>query len=86
MPLDKRFAAYQVLRELDAVTSSIMNQVAYGRINDPAWKEVQAVHREVFEKWMSFAATLDLPEIYDLEDGIGLSDQSVADEGVQVSR
>lgn len=64
MPLDKRFAAYQLLIELDAITSSIMNQVAYGRIGDPAWKEAQALHREVFEKWMSFAATLDPPELY----------------------
>ncbi|QXI46119.1 MULTISPECIES: hypothetical protein [Pseudomonas] len=63
MPLDKRFAAYQLLRELDAITSSIMNQVAYGRIGDPSWKEAQAHHREVFEKWMSFAATLNPPEL-----------------------
>ena len=63
MPLEKKFAAYQLLRELDAVTSSIMNQVVYGRMGDLSWKETQALHREIFEKWMRFAATLDSPDL-----------------------
>lgn len=66
MPLEKKFAAYQLLRELDAVTSSIMNQVVYGRMGDLSWKETQALHRDIFEKWMSFAATLDSPDLYGL--------------------
>ena len=63
MPLDKKFAAYQLLRELDAVTSSIMSQVAYGRMGELSWVETQALHREAFEKWMRFAATLDSPDL-----------------------
>ncbi|RCL28576.1 hypothetical protein C6A77_05640 [Pseudomonas sp. AFG_SD02_1510_Pfu_092] len=78
MPLEKKFTAYQLLRELDAVTSSIMNQIAYGRIGSLSWKETQALHREIFEKWMSFAATLDSPDLHNL--GIEASRDTDSDE------
>lgn len=58
---DERYIAYQLLRELDAITSSIMAQVAYGRFGDPAWLAAQVAHREAFEKWMLHAATLSPP-------------------------
>lgn len=60
MPLpDERYIAYQLLRELDAITSSIMSQVAYGRFRDESWQAAQVAHREAFERWMQHAATLD---------------------------
>lgn len=58
---DERYIAYQLLRELDAITSSIMAQVAYGRFGNPAWLAAQVAHREAFEKWMLHAATLSPP-------------------------
>lgn len=60
MPLpDERYIAYQLLRELDAITSTIMSQVAYGRFRDSSWEAAQIAHREAFEKWMRHAATLN---------------------------
>lgn len=55
---DKRYRAYQLLRELDAATSSIMNQVAYSRIGGSHWDEALIAQRKAFEDWMDFARTI----------------------------
>ncbi|MEN5038213.1 hypothetical protein [Pseudomonas sp. TWI929] len=55
---DKRYRAYQLLRELDAATSSIMNQVAYSRIGGPQWDEALIAQRKAFEDWTTYASTL----------------------------
>jgi hypothetical protein len=72
---DERYIAYQLLRELEAITSSIMAQVAYGRFRDAAWLAAQVAHREAFEKWMLHAATLNPPE-----SGLTASDGTFAGE------
>ena len=59
---DKRYRAYQLLRELDATTSSIMNQVAYSRIGGPQWEEALNAQRKAFEDWTVYASTLVEPE------------------------
>ncbi|EKT4520990.1 hypothetical protein QEM13_000182 [Pseudomonas putida] len=55
---EKRYRAYHLLRELDALTSSTMNQVAYGRVGGPEWKGMCQAHRNAFEEWMTFAESL----------------------------
>ena len=55
---DDRYRAYQLLRELDAATSSIMNQVAYSRLGGPQWDEALIVQRMAFEGWAAYASTL----------------------------
>lgn len=58
---DQRYRAYHLLRELDAATSSIMNQVAYSRIGGPQWDEALIAQRKAFENWTAYASTLVVP-------------------------
>lgn len=58
---DERYRAYQLLRELDAATSSIMNQVAYSRIGGPQWDEALIAQSKAFEDWTTYASTLVVP-------------------------
>lgn len=69
---DKRYRAYQLLRELDATTSSLMNQVAYSRIGGPQWDEALIAQRKAFEDWATYASTLDVSAMKDRSaDGAG---------------
>ncbi|WP_426427344.1 hypothetical protein [Pseudomonas palmensis] len=55
---DQRYHAYQLLRELDMLTSSIMNQVAYGRVGGPLWEEALLLQQQAFLDWLTYADTL----------------------------
>jgi len=55
---ERRYQAYQLLRELDSMTSTMMNQVAYGHVDGEEWRELCNAHRQAFEDWMCFAETL----------------------------
>jgi hypothetical protein len=55
---EKRYRAYHLLRELDSLTSSTMNQIAYGRVGGAEWKGMCQAHRKAFEDWMAFAESL----------------------------
>lgn len=55
---EDRYRAYKLLRELDSLTSSTMNQVAYGRLGGAEWDQMCRFHRKVFEEWILFAETL----------------------------
>jgi hypothetical protein len=56
--IEKRYRAYKLLRELDALTSTTMNQVAYGRLGGPEWQAACDAHRAAFNAWMEFADSL----------------------------
>ncbi|MEN8639648.1 hypothetical protein [Pseudomonas sichuanensis] len=60
---DQRYRAYQLLRELDASTSIVMNEVAYGRIGGPCWGEAVLQQQKAFKDWIDYAETLVMPEI-----------------------
>ncbi len=60
---DQRYRAYQLLRELDASTSIVMNEVAYGRIGGPSWEEAVLLQQKAFKDWIDFAETLIMPDI-----------------------
>lgn len=60
---DQRYHAYQLLRELDILTSSIMNQVAYGRVGGPLWEEALLLQEKAFHEWMAYADTLTVSDI-----------------------
>ncbi len=60
--IEKRYRAYKLLRELDSLTSSTMNQVAYGRLGGPAWKAACEAHRAAFEQWITYAESLNVPD------------------------
>lgn len=69
---DKRYRAYQLLRDLDAATSSLMNQVAYSRIGGPQWDEALIAQRKAFEDWKTYASTLEVSATKDPSvDGAG---------------
>ncbi|MCT8166872.1 MULTISPECIES: hypothetical protein [unclassified Pseudomonas] len=56
--IEKRYRAYKLLRELDSLTSTTMNQVAYGRLGGPAWQAACEAHRAAFNAWIEFADSL----------------------------
>ncbi|WP_156675987.1 hypothetical protein [Pseudomonas sp. Leaf58] len=56
--IEKRYRAYKLLRELDSLTSTIMNQVAYGRLGGPEWEAACDAHRAAFSAWIEFADSL----------------------------
>lgn len=60
---DQKYRAYQLLRQLDTATSSIMNQVAYGQIGGPLWGEALLVQQKAFDDWADYAKTLATLEI-----------------------
>lgn len=60
---ERQFQAYELLRKLDMQTSATMSQVAYGCTTGAGWDYVCAQHRKAFDEWMSFAATLDKPNV-----------------------
>ncbi|WP_414155984.1 hypothetical protein [Pseudomonas sp. BNK-44-a] len=55
---ESRYRAYKLLRELDSLTSSTMNQVAYGRLGGPSWQAMCEAHRAAFNQWIEFAESL----------------------------
>lgn len=55
---DQRYRAYQLLRELDKTTSSLMNRVAYNHAGKQSWEEDLQSQRAAFEEWMAFANTI----------------------------
>jgi hypothetical protein len=55
---DQRYRAYQLLRELDKTTSSLMNRVAYSHAGKQSWEEDLQSQRAAFEEWMAFAKTI----------------------------
>jgi hypothetical protein len=55
---DQRYRAYQLLRELDRSTSSLMNRVAYSSSGSLSWEEELANQLKSFEEWMKFAMTI----------------------------
>ncbi|MEJ5863543.1 hypothetical protein [Pseudomonas farsensis] len=55
---EKRYRAYKLLRELDSLTSSTMNQVAYGHFGGSEWVEACVAHRAAFHEWIMFAESL----------------------------
>lgn len=60
---ERQFQAYELLRKLDMQTAATMSQLAYGCTTGAGWDYVCAQHRKAFDEWMSFAATLDKPNI-----------------------
>ncbi|MDP9666279.1 UNVERIFIED_ORG: hypothetical protein J2W16_004035 [Pseudomonas cremoricolorata] len=52
---EDRYRAYRLLMELDALNSSTMNQVAYGRLGGAEWDQMCNSHRKAFEEWIAFA-------------------------------
>lgn len=55
---DKRYRAYQLLKELDKSTSSLMSRIAYSRAENLSWEEELQAQRKAFEEWMSFAISI----------------------------
>ncbi|MBS3185321.1 hypothetical protein ACLPJF_18680 [Pseudomonas vlassakiae] len=55
---ERRYRAYTLLRELDSLVSSTMNQVAYGRLGGPDWQAMCEAHRSAFKQWIEFAESL----------------------------
>lgn len=66
---ERRYQAYQLLRELDSVTSTMMNQVAYGHVGGEEWRDLYDAHRQAFEAWMCFAETLLKADDRAVDDG-----------------
>jgi hypothetical protein len=64
---DKRYHAYQLLRELDRLTSSMMNQVAYGRVGGSLWEEALLLQRKAFNEWMAYADTLSVADVQETQ-------------------
>ncbi|HCV40313.1 MAG TPA: hypothetical protein DGQ94_16680 [Pseudomonas sp.] len=56
--IEKRYCAYKLLRELDSLTSTTMNQVAYGRLGGAEWQAACDAHRAAFNAWIEFADSL----------------------------
>ncbi|MBC3493584.1 hypothetical protein [Pseudomonas taiwanensis] len=52
---DQRYRAYQLLKELDKSTASLMNRVAYSQGEKMGWDEDLKAQRRAFEEWISFA-------------------------------
>ena len=57
--IERRYRAYKLLRELDSLTSTTMNQVAYGRLGGQEWRAACAAHRAAFEQLIEFAESLE---------------------------
>lgn len=55
---ERRYRAYKLLRELDSLISTTMNQVAYGRLGGPDWQAMCEAHRAAFKQWIEFAESL----------------------------
>lgn len=55
---DQKYRAYQLLRELDKSTSTLMNRVAYSNGEKLCWNKELEAQRKAFEEWMNFAATI----------------------------
>jgi hypothetical protein len=64
---DQRYHAYQLLRELDRLTSSMMNQVAYGRVGGCLWDEALLLQRKAFNEWVAYADTLSVADIQETQ-------------------
>ncbi|QCI14070.1 hypothetical protein E6B08_23180 [Pseudomonas putida] len=57
---EKRYLAYQRLRNLDSLTAVLMQQVAYGDLDGQGWRELCAAHRQAFEQWINHAESKSL--------------------------
>lgn len=55
---ENRYIAYQKLRVLDSLTSSIMRKVAYGYLDGEALRELCTAQREAFEEWIRHAESM----------------------------
>ena len=64
---DQQFRAYELLRTLDTHTAKMMSEVVYGATTSDTWKRSCDLHRQAFEDWMAFAATMHAPEPTDAE-------------------
>lgn len=55
---DQKYRAYQLLKELDKSTASLMNQVAYSHGDKICWEEDLEAQRKAFQEWIDFAVTI----------------------------
>lgn len=64
---DQQFRAYELLRKLDIHTTQTMSQVVYGATSALSWQSTCDQHRQAFEEWMTFAATMHAVEPPDVK-------------------
>lgn len=55
---EQKYRAYQLLRELDKTTSSLMNRVAYNYVEKLSLEAELRSQRQAFDEWVDFIKSI----------------------------